>query len=200
MSSWSKHRKLAYASVVIVIVAVAAFVPAFYFLYKPPTCFDGVKNGSEQGIDCRRGLPESLRQRLLGTGRVVDRFEQVVPGVYNLAAYLVNPNSSGEAANVPYHMVVYDAHGIPLTDVAGRVTLPPQRNTLAFLPGVSVGKQAPYRVFFELTAAPDWYKRSDPLAALMIGDKNYRDTASGSSLSVTLRNGGVILSRISPSS
>jgi hypothetical protein len=86
---------------------------------------------------------------------------------------------------------MYDKDGVIITDKSGVVTLPPHRNTLAFQGAISTGARIPARALFEFTAAPNWHKRADPLSKLSIGDKNYTEDSSGSSLSVTLNNSDV---------
>ena len=52
MSSWSSERKSVYALIMLVIVLALIGVPSYFLFYTPPSCTDGVKNGTEQGIDC----------------------------------------------------------------------------------------------------------------------------------------------------
>ena len=112
----------------------------------------------------------------------------MAPGLYNIAAYIVNPNIAGEAVGVPYHFVLYDNRGILITDTNGMVNIPPHRNTLAFQGAVNVGKRIPAKALFEFTVAPNWHKRADPLSAISIGEKNYAEDEGGSSLSVIVKN------------
>jgi len=172
-------------------LAVIFGIPAFLVLYKAPTCSDGVRNGNEQGVDCG-GSCQRLCQSSFALPSVAwARSEQVAPGLYNLAAYIINPNKSGEALNVPYTMTAYDNQGISIVDQSGTVSLPPNRNTLAFSPSVDMGKRIPARIAFIFDAAPDWHKQADSLSALAIGSKSYVEDNTGSSLSVVLSNTSV---------
>lgn len=192
MASWSRRRKLAYALIILLILIGAIIVPVFFLIYRPPTCFDGAKNGDEQGVDCGGSCEHLCQSVFLAPIVRWVRYEQVLPGVYNLAAYIDNPNPDVEALNVPYHIVVYGDRAIPIVDKAGVVSIPPHRPTLAFLGAVSMGKSTPVTSpFFEFTGAPDWHKRADPLAALSIGEQQYAEDETGSSLTVTLRNSSV---------
>lgn len=188
MSSWSQRRKATYASIVIAIAAVIIGIPAYLVLYTPPSCSDGKQNGTEQGVDCGGGCQRLCSSAFLPPATSWARYEQIAPGLYNVAAYIVNPNRTGEASRVPYHLALYDSNGLIITDKTGTITLPPGRNTLAFLPAVQVAKREPAKVLFEFTAAPDWHSRTDPLSDLTIKDKQYSDEDGGSSLVVTLGN------------
>jgi hypothetical protein len=191
MSSWSQRRKSVYALIVFLVVVGAIGVPAFYLFYKAPTCSDGLMNGSETGVDCGGSCQRLCQTSFLAPSLAWTRFEQVSPGLYNLAAYIVNPNIDAEALNVPYHIALYDDRGVLITDTSGTVTLPPHRNTLAFQGAVNVGKRVPAKALFEFTTPPDWHKKKDGLAAIAVGDKKYLEDELGSSLTVTLKNTSV---------
>ena len=192
MSSWAKNRRLLYASIVVIFLVGAIGLPAFFILYKAPTCFDGVKNGDELGVDCG-GSCERLCQSAFAPP-IVDwtRFQLVSPGKYNIATYIENTNIGGEAIDAPYSIAIYDGKGVLVTEQKGTVTLPPHRNTLAFMPYVDTGKIVPVRAVFEFVSpGPQWHKSSDALQSLLIVKKDYSEDAVGSSLSVTLANSSV---------
>ena len=177
--------------VIIVVVGAIGF-PAFFYFYKAPTCFDGKRNGGEQGIDCGGSCVKLCASAFLSPKIDWTRYEEIAPGVYNLAAYIENPNTEAVAVDVPFHMALYDAAGIKISDTSGMVTLPPHRNTLAFLPAVRVGQSSPAAMpFFEFTAGPDWNKQVDPLIDLVVGEKQFTDESAGASLQVALQNIGV---------
>ncbi len=191
MSSWSQRRKSVYALIVFIIVVGAIGIPGFYLFYQSPTCTDGVMNGNEQGVDCGGSCERLCQTSFLQPSLAWTRFEQVAPGLYNLAAYIVNPNIDAEALSVPYHIALYDNRGVLIIDTAGHVTLPPHRNTIAFMGAVNVGKRIPSKALFEFTAPPDWHKKTDALSAIAVGDKKYAEDSLGSSLTVILKNTSV---------
>ncbi len=188
MASWSRQRKSLYALVVIVVVAAAVGVPGFFYFYKAPTCFDGIRNGTETGVDCGGSCQKLCPSAFLSPIVSWTRFEQVAAGLYNVAAYVVNPNPSVGAADVPYHMALYDNQGTLITDVYGTMTIPPHRNALAFQGSVDVGKRAPAKVAFEFTGTPGWFSATDSLSVLQVMNKDYSESGSGSSLQVSIRN------------
>lgn len=180
-----------YALVVVIVLIAAIGIPGFLYFYKPPSCFDGVKNGDEQGVDCGGSCERLCETDFLAPDVAWTRFEEVAPNLYNVAAYIINPNVAGEARNVPYHLALYDDRGILITDTTGTVTLPPHRNTLAFQGAIDTGKRVPAKALFEFTAPPDWYRQEDTLSSLTINDKKYNEDESGASLLVTLGNDSV---------
>lgn len=188
MSSWARRRKTIYALIVVIVLVGAIGVPAFMHFYKAPTCFDGMKNGNELGIDCGGSCERLCQSSFLSPSTAWTRFSEVAPNLYNVAAYIVNPNVEGEADNAPYHLALYDDRGVLITDTTGTVTLPPHRNTLAFQGAVSTGKRVPAKALFEFTAPPNWYKQADTLQSLTINDKKYTEDENSASLLVTLGN------------
>lgn len=172
-------------------VLAAVVLPLFLYFYDSPTCFDNIKNGSEQGMDCG-GSCERLCQSAFQPPNVAwTRLEEVAPGLYNVAAYIVNPNPAAEARNVPYHIALYDTSGVLINDLNGKVTIPPHRNTLAFRGAVSAGKRLPAKALFEFQAPPNWYEKKDTLSSLIIVNKEYLEEDTNSSLLVTLSNSGL---------
>ncbi|MEK7610102.1 MAG: FxLYD domain-containing protein [Patescibacteria group bacterium] len=188
MSSWSKRRKKIYATIIVVFFVGVIVIPAFIIFYRAPTCFDGGQNGNEKGVDCGGSCQRLCQNSFLSPSLAWTRFEEVAPSLYNIAAYIVNPNIEGEAINVPYHLVLYDDRGVLITDTNGLVTLPPHRNTLAFQGAVNVGKRIPAKALFEFTAEPNWHKRVDSLSSMAIGKKNYTEDDAGSALTVNVKN------------
>ena len=191
MASWSQRRKMIYGGIASLVACAAIFLPAFFFFYKAPTCSDGMKNGDETGVDCGGSCQRLCPSAFLSPSVSWTRMEQVAPGLYNVAAYIINPNPNAGAVSVPYHVIVYDDQGIEITEYTGTVTLRPQRNTLAFSAAVPMGKRIPAKALFQFTAAPDWIVQPDLLQSLVIGDKKYSEDDTGASLSVTLKNSSV---------
>ena len=188
MASWSRQRKSLYALIVIVVVAAAVGVPGFLYFYKAPTCFDGIQNENETGVDCGGSCQKLCPSAFLAPIVSWTRFEEVAPSFYNIAAYVINPNPNAGAVNVPYHMALYDGQGMLITDVYGTMSLPPHRNALAFQSSAGTVKRTPAKASFEFTATPDWFSATDALSPLQIADRNYHEDASGSTLQVSLRN------------
>lgn len=191
MSNWSRNRKSLYAVIVAVVAIGLIGVPVFFYFYKAPTCSDGIRNQGEQGIDCGGPCTRLCPSSFIATDVSWTRYEEIAPKLYNLAAYVVNRNTDGGASAVPYHMVLYDTTGVPINDVSGMLTIPPHRNTLAFIPAVSSKERTPAKVLFEFTATPNWIKEKDPISTLTVSDKKYTEDTTGSSLQVNLNNSGV---------
>ncbi len=191
MASWSRRRRFTYAGVFILAVAGLIGVPAFLLFYKAPSCSDGKKNGDEGGVDCGGSCSKLCPSAFLSPAVSWVRFEEVAPHIYNVAAYIVNPNFKVRAANTPYVMTIYDASGAPIAAVPGSVTIPAGRNTLAFKAAISMGSQTPARASLKFTGIPDWAYETTPALTLSVADQKYTESTSSSALTVTLANRGI---------
>ena len=194
MSTWSSRRKTLYLSSLFIIILAVVFSIFFIYFYKAPTCNDGIMNGSEQGIDCGGACIKLCQSAYLpaviswGGGK----FEKVADGYYNVASYIVNPNTDAGAVNVPYKFALFDSKGVLIIERRGSISLPAHRNALAFEPLVSTGKRIPAKASFEFLAPPVWFKSHDTLDGLAIIDKAYSEDKTNSSLQITLENRNII--------
>lgn len=189
MASWSSRRKSLYGAIFVVLFGAVIVIPAYKILYVPPSCTDGEKNGDEQGIDCGGSCTKLCSIDFIPVPAASwIRFQESGPGVYNIAAYVMNPNKNASAPDIPYKITVFDRDGIPLTELSGTFDLPTARNTLVFRPGISIKNQKPARAIIEYSREPDWKLDSDHLSGLEVIDKTYDEEGFGSSLDVKLRN------------
>ncbi len=190
MATWSSRRKFSYASLVILAVILIVGLPAFLLLYKAPTCSDGKQNQGEGGIDCGGPCVKLCPSAFLPPEVIWTKAEPVAPGLYNVAAYVINNNLDGAAYDVPYEMQLFDDQGILITYKYGTLTIPPHRNTLAFQGSVSTLKRIPVKAIITLDS-PQWVKQNDELGNIVIVDKKYTEDSNSSSLQVTLQNDAV---------
>lgn len=192
MATWSTRRKSTYAAIFIVLIVIVIGVPSFFVFYKAPTCSDGLKNGNEGGVDCGGACEKLCSSSFLPIPPAQwVRYKEISQNVYNAAAYIINPNHSGTASDVPYKIELIDKDGVTIATGKGTVTIPPGRNTLAFSAGISTGTQKPVRAVFTFTGEPDWIVENDPLKSLETSSKDYTEEGGGSALSVTFTNNGV---------
>lgn len=175
-------------SIVTVLAAVFVALPLYLSYYKAPSCSDGLQNQGELGIDCGGPCARLCQSAFLPPEVSWTKFEKVSEGIYNLGAYIINPNINGAVVAAPYKFSLFDKDGILITEVPGKTIIPAHRNTLAFAASVSTQKRPVVRAIFEFTQPPLWQKSFDSLGGVSILDKKYTEDADGSSLEVTLEN------------
>ena len=136
MNQWSRNRKRIILSIAILTILVLVGVPGYFLFYKSPTCFDGVENGDETGIDCGGSCQllcraESLPLILKGDPRVLT----LASSTYQVIALVENPNVSAEIYKAGYVIKLYDEESvIPVKEIEGE-TYAPVASTVAVFEG-----------------------------------------------------------------
>ena len=122
--------------IVLAVLFVLVFVPAFFLFYRAPTCFDGKQNGDEAGTDCGGSCQllcraESLPLLLKGDPRILS----VASSTYEVVVLVENPNNNAEIERAGYLIKLYDADGlIPVKEITGE-TYAPKASAFAVFEG-----------------------------------------------------------------
>jgi hypothetical protein len=101
---------------------IGAIGTGIYFRYlKPvPSCFDGVQNQGEQGVDCGPVCGNLCTADLAPITAIGPVY--VFPGTQGrvtVAAEIANPNSDFGASDAPYTFTLYDASHIAIGTILG---------------------------------------------------------------------------------
>lgn len=156
MLSWSQRRKITFSAILLFCFGAAAILFFFAFLYQKPSCSDGKRNQNELGVDC--GGPCSRLCGIQTSSPIVDwaRVFRVREGIYNVLAYVENPNFPAVVESAPYIFKLYDENNILVYEVRGSVFIPAKKVFGVFESGIYVGSRHPTRVFFEFTEDLTW--------------------------------------------
>ena len=160
MSKWSSKRKgkiLLAIGALIVLAIIFAFIQ--YENAKVPTCFDGIQNGGESGIDC--GGTCALQCKVESNNLVVwwERPFEVTNGIYNVVAYFENQNLFSGVRELEYEFRLYDKDNILVTaPVRGTTFVEANKRSTIFEPGIQVGDKDVYTTFFKILNDPDFEK------------------------------------------
>jgi len=166
--SWAQKRKLIYLGSILIIFLIMVVLPTVLYLYKEPTCFDGKQNQTELGVDC--GGPCSLLcpAQYVPLNIIWSRFSKVTDGVYNVLAYIENPNLNAGADNLFYTFKLYDKDGILLKERSGVTFAPANKVMAVFEPELLTGSQVPQRVEFSFSSQAVWNKQASKESGLSI--------------------------------
>ena len=160
MSAWGTRRQLSFVLFFILLLALAVVLLIIANRHVP-TCRDNQQNQTELGPDC--GGP-CVKVCPAEVGELVvlwTRLFKIRDGVYDVAAYVENPNPFG-ILDLPYHIRVYDADNIPIKDVDGNTYLNPHERTLILIPQINVGFREPTRAFISFPEGFPWIRISEP--------------------------------------
>jgi hypothetical protein len=166
--SWAQKRRLIYISIIALAILLFVFLPIAIKLYKAPTCFDGKQNQTEQGVDCGGSCTLLCRSQYVPLTVLWSRFSKVNDGVYNVLAYIENPNLNAEANNLDYVFKLYDKDGFLLRERFGRTFVPANKIMTVFEPELLTGKQVPQRVEFAFVSQAVWLKQETPANNLSV--------------------------------
>ncbi len=185
--SWSARRKFIVFLIVLVALGIIVGLPAFFAFYKAPTCFDGVQNQGEEGIDCGGPCAKLCQAGFSPPVELWATSSEVVSGVYNLLAYAANPNAGVYAPNISYDFKIYDDSGILISERTGSADIPAETNFAIFEPAVTTGNRVPYRTFFEFTSAPLW-TAAKAASGLSVTSSDFVTASTSSRLDASVLN------------
>ncbi len=156
--SWATARQ---AKVIFSILFLLVGIAGAIFLsasVKKPTCFDGKKNGVEDGVDCGGGCSLQCKEYTQDVVVKWQRSYQITKGFYNAVAYVENQNFQAGVRSVHYKFRLYDADRILLTERDGETFLEPNKAVVVFEQQIPVGNAIPAYTTFQFTDAISWIK------------------------------------------
>lgn len=186
--TWAARRRALYLGSVAAVALIFLGVFVFLFWYERPTCFDGVQNQGELGVD-RGGPCELLHESQVKEATVLwSRAFQVVPGVYSAVAYVDNPNFSAGASNVPYSFKLFDSENILIAERRGVAYITPNSIVPVFEGGISTGNRVPNRTFFEFLEVPQWVRVDTPVEGLGVENWELSDEDKAPRITAVINN------------
>lgn len=188
--SWAQRRKTTYIASALLIFAVILAVVVFSMFSKTPTCFDGIQNQNETGIDC--GGSCNILCRAGYSNPVVvwgPRWAKVYSnGSYNFLTYAQNPNVGVGADAVKYLFKVYDKDGILLYQKSYETYVPANNNFVIFEDNINLNDKVPARTKFEFLGPIAWEKMNDAESVVITLSKNLMNEDTRPKLVATIKN------------
>jgi hypothetical protein len=188
MSLWASQRKSYYVGGFLLVVIIIAGIFLYSYFNKKPTCFDLKQNGNETGIDCGGSCVLLCKADYVEPVVLWSRFQKVTDGVYNLLAYVENPNLDAGAQHMPYVFQVYDKEGVLLTEIRDETFIPANRAVAIFEGAVRTGLREPSKVTFSFNNSALWEKVISKELGLITTDKKALNTDTSPRIEANLRN------------
>lgn len=185
---WAARRQAIYLLGTVMVLGLLVGLPVFFYFYEKPTCFDGIHNSTEEGVDC--GGPCEKVCSFQAVDPIVhwkQRF-QVLPGVYTVVALVENANDSYESVSVPYVFRLYDSANVFIAERRGRVHLTPHTVIPIFETGIATGERVPARVEFLFEETVSWARSSFSVPDVPVISRRLDEVQGTPRLFVTLRN------------
>lgn len=190
MSSWGTKRRNFIITIFLSITFVVVAILAYLFFYEAPSCFDNKQNADEKGIDCG-GICD-----ILCTNQTLEplvkwtRYFEVIPGLYNVVAYLENQNVNAGTDNMEYKFTIYDKNSTILSEKTGSIKLRPKEIIPITVSGLTTGKLQAARVSFEITNDVVWNKSEIRNLIIQIKEEQLVQRDGAPRVSAVLENVG----------
>ena len=141
-------------------MVLALIVGAVFWkiIYKTPTCSDGVKNGSELGIDCGGSCKNICSNEALAPVVLWSKVFNISGDVYSAVAYIENPNITSKNPRAKYRFGIYDTNNKLITTIEGETSIPKGKKFAVFETGIVLKNQKPKTADFQFTNFAPWEK------------------------------------------
>lgn len=121
---WARRRRLIIAGPFVGGFALYVLVTLFMFFFGNPTCFDGRKNGGEDGTDCGGKCVRICAFEVLPPKVIWANSFKINEGQYNSVAYVENPNQLAGTKELNYTFTLKNG-GQVVAERKGTTILPP---------------------------------------------------------------------------
>jgi hypothetical protein len=150
-----RERKQALYFILFAAIVSAVIAGIVWYFWPAPTCFDGRKNGGEEGIDCGGPCTPCLKD-VKDISVLWVRFFKNRENSYDVAALIENPNLFGGIPSLGYKFELYDANNIPIAERKGSTFINPGERQIIFESDIDVGNRDLYRVYIEFDQQKNW--------------------------------------------
>lgn len=186
--SWGTRRRNSIIMIFLLAVTIPASIILFNIYYEPANCFDNKQNGVEQGVDCG-GTCLLLCQNLVIEPIVVwQRFFEVSPGVYNVAALVENPNPDAGVKDAQYVFKLYDDANLLLYERKGSANLRPKELLPIIENTLFTNKLEAKRLSFEFTNDFVYSKEGSRERVIIIKDEALTEEDTEPRIDASIQN------------
>lgn len=157
--SWASRRQFKYLAIVFGIFSLIVFWIIYPIIFKTPTCSDGKLNGDETGVDCGGSCSRVCNLDVVSPVTVWSRAFPVAGSIYNLVAYIENPNKNSAIAKANYEFRIYDVNNKLIGRREGSTFIPPNQQFVVFEPRFDLGESKIRSISFEFIPPFIWQKK-----------------------------------------
>lgn len=186
--SWGTRRRNTILLVIFLLVFIPIAIYVTSILIKPVTCFDGIQNGTETGVDCGGNCALLCKAEIIDPIVVWKRHFEVAPGVYNVVAMVENPNPESGSDRAPYIFKLYDRDGVLLQERKGITKLSPKEIVPIVENTLLTGKLEPIRVSFQFTDELVFEKQPLESQPIVVRDEKLIDERGLPRINATIEN------------
>jgi hypothetical protein len=149
MLDWRIQRQIIIFFIYFLIVFIPVVFISYNLLKKSPSCFDGIQNNQEEGVDCNGSCSLQCVNSYKEIKTNFVRSLAVSENLYDIFALVENYNTDIYFPNVPYTLSFYSDQGKLLGTSTGAMSLYPQSKGVVFIPSLEI-MQKPKTIDFQL--------------------------------------------------
>ncbi len=124
MRWWAFWRRVQYGSAFMSLWLFVGVIVYYVNFYTPPSCFDGLQNGAEAGVDCDGSCVRICSASVVAPQvKWVESFK-ILEGQYNAVAYIENTNLTAATRELRYTIKLLE-NGSLIAERSGVTILPP---------------------------------------------------------------------------
>lgn len=186
---WAFWRRLQYGAGFLALWSVVGVMVYFTYFTVQPTCFDGIQNGIEAGVDCDGSCVRICASSVIPPQVVWAESFRIVDGQYNAVAYVENRNSEAATPALAYTFKLYDADDKLIAERSNETILPPNSVYPIFEGRILITDgRVPVRTEIVLTPADMWQPASLGRSQFRTVDLELLSTDSRPRLNVEVEN------------
>jgi hypothetical protein len=186
--SWGTRRRNLIVFVFALIILIPVSIIAFNTYYTPPNCFDGFMNGEEEGLDCGGKCALICDADIIDPIVVWKRAFSVSPGVYNVVAYVENPNADSGVRDAQYVFRLYDTENVLLYERKGSTSIRPKEILPIVENTLFTDQLLADRVTFEFTNQLIFEKEENFEPIIIVEDEEITEVEISPRIDAKLRN------------
>ena len=185
---WAVWRRIQYGGGLLSIILLMVVGVYYGYFYASPTCYDGVKNGGEVGIDCGgKCIPICATQVSAPEVEWTESF-LIAPYQYNAVAYVRNANMTAGTPNLNYTFRFYSKDNQLITERSGQTSLLPNGITPVFAGRIDTMNRELSRTEIELDPISLWLPVSEGRDRFRIGTFDLTGADSSPHLTAEIEN------------
>ncbi len=128
---WAFWRRVQYGAGFLSVWVLIFGGVYFSFFYAAPTCFDGLQNGAEEGVDCNGGCTRICAVTVMQPEVMWAKSFKITDGQYNAVAYVENKNTIAGTPEMQYTFKLFES-GSLIGEKSGVTVLPPSSQAPIF--------------------------------------------------------------------
>ncbi len=185
---WAMRRRVGILSLLMMAFLLLVVVP-YVLLHKTVlSCVDKKQNQGEYGIDCGgpctnlcRGQAQDLKVRWT-------KHYEVVPGKYDVMAYVENPNYNIGITTLTYQFALLDQRGDTIAERKGSTYVGPNETFVVFEGSLLTGTKVPTEARFSYSDDPQWMKTGEKIKYFSVTEQKIDSPDKLPTLSATINN------------